>query len=167
MLFAKYLNSLKENEDDFHSIVDEEQEQTIINFIMNLPEEALTDEQEEKRDKIIDLCYEIFEDLSSDNLDGDNLEIYGALTNEIFPDDSDDSEEVDESEEISEKIFLNRMSRAEKRKNKKYRRVNKVKLRRQREIWKRKNKAKLKRATKTGIGLSGKRRGLHVRRKAI
>ena len=170
MLFAKYLKNLKEETEDYYDIESDEQEQTIANFVINLPEESLTDELEAKRDKIINLCYEIFEDLDASHLEGDNLEVFGSLTDEIFPDENDVDEEIEENlndDPLTEKIFLNRMSRKDKRKAKKYRRMNKVKLRRQREIWKRKNKAKLRRAKTSGIGVSGKRLGLHKRRKPL
>jgi len=66
-----------------------------------------------------------------------------------------------DTEEIQEVRFLRKTTRAQRRKQKIWRRKNKAKIL----AWRRKNRARLKRARKTGRGLTGRRRGLFKRRK--
>ncbi len=93
--------------------------------------------------------------LEPDQLTEDQIRVLWNIIESLEPYEDDPAED-----EITEKKFLKKTSRAARRKAKIYRRRHKTQIK----AWRRKMKTKLKRAKKTGFGVSGKRRGKTRRR---
>jgi hypothetical protein len=93
--------------------------------------------------------------LEPDQLTEDQVKELWYIIDSLEPYEDDPAEE-----EITEKRFLKKTSRAQRRKAKIYRRRHKTQIK----AWRRKMKTKLKRAKKTGHGISGKKRGKTRRR---
>lgn len=111
------------------------------------------DYDEDLFDKMVDFIVS----LDPDQLTQDQLTAVTEIVEEFeFEDQVDDGE----GEEVTEARFLQKTTRAQRRKQKLYRKRNKAKIK----AWRRKNKYKLKRASMTGRGLTGRRRGLFKRR---
>jgi hypothetical protein len=108
------------------------------------------DYDEELFDKMVDFIIS----LDPDQLTEDQLNAVTSIIEEFEFD-----EQVDDGE-VSEARFLKKTTRAQRRKQKLWRKRNKAKIK----AYRRKNKQKLKRARKTGRGLTGRRRGLFKRR---
>lgn len=108
------------------------------------------DYDEELFDRMVDFIIS----LDPDQLTEDQLNAVTEIIEEF-----DFDEQVDDGE-VSELRYLKKTTRAQRRKQKLWRRRNKAKIK----AYRRKNKQKLKRARKTGRGLTGRRRGLFRRR---
>jgi hypothetical protein len=109
------------------------------------------DFDEELFDKMVDFIVS----LDPDQLTEDQLNTVTEIIEEF-----EFEEQVADTGEVAEARFLRKTTRAQRRKQKIWRKRNKAKIK----AWRRKNKQKLKRARKTGRGLTGRRRGLFKRR---
>ena len=109
------------------------------------------DFDEELFDKMVDFIVS----LDPDQLTEDQLNTVTEIIEEF-----EFEEQVVDAGEVTEASFLRKTTRAQRKKQKLWRKRNKAKIK----AWRRKNKQKLKRARKTGRGLTGKRRGLFKRR---
>lgn len=107
----------------------------------------------EVTEHIFEMLLEFVASLEPDQLNENQLERLHDIIEALEPVEQ-------EEDEMSEVRYLKKTTRKERRKSAIYRRRHKTQIKR----WRRKMKHKLKRAKKTGRGISGKRLGLTRRR---